>query len=64
MEKVQINSKIFSYIVQKGETLMDISKKFNTRPIDIVKKNNIPKGLNTIPEGMKLIFDKNISYLC
>ena len=64
MEKITLDSKVYSYTVQKGETLLDISKKFKTRPIDIIKRNNIPKGLNTIPEGMKLEIDNNISYFC
>ena len=59
-----LDTKIYSYTVQKGETLMDISKRFKTRPIDIIKINNIPKGLNTIPEGMELKFERNISYVC
>lgn len=64
MEKVEIKSNMQSYVVQRGDTLIQISKKFNTRPIDIIKRNNIPKGLNTIPEGMKLEISNTLSYLC
>ena len=60
-------SNIQKYYVKQGETLTDIAKRFNCRPIDIVKSSNLPKGLSCIQEGMILHIEpkfEKLSYIC
>ena len=54
-----LNAK-FSYTVQKGDNLTEISKKFNT-PIEIIMKNNSIEEPNKISEGQKLNFTTSAS---
>ena len=48
-----IHQNLFSYVVQKGDTLYSISKKFELRIDDLKQKNNLSD--NTLSIGQKLV---------
>ncbi|WP_317368475.1 LysM domain-containing protein, partial [uncultured Tyzzerella sp.] len=48
-----------SYVVQSGDTLWDLAKKFNTTVDDIVKLNDI-ENPDLIYPGQKLLILKKI----
>ncbi len=48
-----INHDLFSYVVQKGDTLYSISKKFDLKVDDLKQKNNLSD--NTLSIGQRLI---------
>jgi flagellum-specific peptidoglycan hydrolase FlgJ len=48
-----INHDLFSYVVQKGDTLYSISKKFDLKVDDLKQKNNLSD--NTLSIGQRLV---------
>jgi flagellum-specific peptidoglycan hydrolase FlgJ len=48
-----INHDLFSYVVQKGDTLYSISKKFDLKVDDLKQKNNLSE--NTLSIGQRLV---------
>ncbi|MDI5897015.1 glucosaminidase domain-containing protein [Flavobacterium yafengii] len=48
-----INQDLFSYVVQKGDTLYSISKKFDLKVDDLKQKNNLSD--NTLSIGQRLV---------
>lgn len=51
--KNTINQDLFSYVVQKGDTLYSISKKFDLQVDDLKQKNNL--SANTLSIGQRLV---------
>jgi hypothetical protein len=48
-----VNTSLASYVVQKGDTLYSLSKKFEVRVEDLKQKNNLSE--NTLSIGQKLV---------
>lgn len=54
ISKININENLISYVVQKGDTLYSISKKFNLEIKELKEKNNLVENALAVGQQLKI----------